>query len=53
MTYTIQTEPTGSIYHAPAIKTIRLSSRQPVLSVSGDAVNDNSIQEYSLEQGEW
>lgn len=46
-----QHEPTESIYHAPAIKTIRLSSRQSILS--GSVESNNSIQEYNLEQGEW
>ena len=52
MRNTCQTEPTVSIYRAPAIKTVRLSFRQSILAGSNED-NINSIQEYDLEQGEW
>lgn len=52
MMHTSQPEQTGSNYHAPAIKTIHLSSRQSILTGSNEE-SINSIQEYDLEQGEW
>ena len=53
MKNTSQLLPAVSSYHAPAIKTIRLLSLRSILNGSDEVVNDNSIQEYELEQGEW
>ena len=52
MKNTQQQGPTGQAYRAPAIKTVRLSFRQSILTGSNED-NINSIQEYDLEQGEW
>lgn len=47
-----QLEPKGKSYQAPAVNTILFSSRQSILTGS-NGNDDNSIQEYGLEEGEW